>query len=168
MKLAKASGATRIVATDINEYRLHAAKNIGGADIVTHASNLTPESLRAANDGRLADFVVVCAGAKAAVEQAFKCVERGGTILLFALLPPGDTVPFPLWEIWRDNVKLVTAYASPPKDTITAIDLIASHRISVTDMITHRLPLERAAEGFKLTAEAKDAIKVILLPQEKL
>ncbi len=47
-----------------------------------------------------------------------------------------------------------------------AIELIASKRVDVAPMITHRLPLARTGEGFRLVAEAGDSLKVIVEPQK--
>ena len=45
-----------------------------------------------------------------------------------------------------------------------ALDLIASGRVHVADLVTHRLPLDRAAEGFQLVAGAGESVKVIIEP----
>jgi len=75
--LARALGAGRIVATDVNEYRLKAAQRLG-ADVVIHAQEDVPARLRQANEGRLADLVIVCTGAFPAFLQALQSVDRGG------------------------------------------------------------------------------------------
>lgn len=58
------------------------------------------------------------------------------------------------------------SYAGPPDDTATAIELIRAGRVKVRELITHRLGLADTALGFKLVAEAKDSIKVIIEPQK--
>ena len=45
-----------------------------------------------------------------------------------------------------------------------AMDLIATGRVRVDDFVTHRLPLERASEGFQMVAAATDSVKVIIEP----
>jgi len=60
---------------------------------------------------------------------------------------------------------MTSAYAGSPRDIQASIELISSGRINVTDMITHRLPLEKTADGFALVAEAAESIKVIIEPQ---
>jgi L-iditol 2-dehydrogenase len=47
---------------------------------------------------------------------------------------------------------------------LVALDLIASRRVDVASMVTHRLPLAQAQEGFHLMARAEDSLKVILNP----
>jgi len=83
VQLAGKLGASRVVATDINYYRLEAAQRFG-ADATIHAEEDVPARLRQLNDGRLADLVVVCTGAPSALAQALDSVERGGTVLFFA------------------------------------------------------------------------------------
>ena len=163
IQLAKAQGAARVIATDINAYRLNAAKELG-ADAVIHGSEDVPDRLKALNDGRLADLVIVCAGAQPAIQQALRSVERGGTLLFFAPTAAGVEIPIPLFELWRDEITITTSYAAAPQDITDAIEWIHSRRIRVREMITHRLALAEAGVGFQLVAGAQDSIKVILDP----
>jgi L-iditol 2-dehydrogenase len=163
IKLAKAWNAARILATDVEDYRLKAAQRFG-ADVVMHAKDNVPEEVKKHNEGRLADLVVLCTGALPAVEQALHSVEPGGTILFFAPTEPGVDVPFPLFELWNKQITIVSTYAGGPEDITTAIDLITSKKVTVVDMISHSLPLIEAAKGFQLVAKAKDSMKVILKP----
>jgi L-iditol 2-dehydrogenase len=163
IKLAKAWNAGKILATDVEDYRLNAAKKFG-ADTVIHAKIDVAEQVKKHNDGKLADLVVLCTGALPAVKQALQSVESGGTILFFAPTEPKIDIPFPLFELWNKQVKMVSTYAGSPEDIKCAIDLIKSKKVSVADMISHTLPLLEAAKGFQLVAKAKDSMKVILEP----
>ena len=163
IKLAKAWNAGKILATDVEDYRLNAAKKFG-ADTVIHAKDDVAEQVKKHNDGKLADLVVLCTGALPAVKQALQSVESGGTILFFAPTEPEIDIPFPLFELWNKQVKMVSTYAGSPEDIKCAIDLIKSKKVSVADMISHTLPLLEAAKGFQLVAKAKDSMKVILEP----
>jgi L-iditol 2-dehydrogenase len=165
IKALAALGAGTIVSTDIDDHRLSAARH-SGADAVLKAKDAVPQRLAPLNGGRLFDLVVTCAGAASVVEQAFRSVDRGGTVLLFAPHEPGTTVPLPLSEIWRDQITIVATYAGPPVDTAQAIEILRAHRIEVNDMITHRLPLAETPRGFRLVTEGKKSIKVIIKPQE--
>lgn len=167
LQLARALGARRVIATDINEFRRNAAKRFG-ADTVLHAKEDLPVRLREVNDGYLADLVIVCTGAVAAALQAFQSVERGGTILLFAPTDPGVSVSISLHEVlWRTDVTLTTSYGASPYDYQTALEMIRAGTIPVRQMITHRLPLAEAGLGFQLVARAGDSIKVIIEPQKE-
>jgi L-iditol 2-dehydrogenase len=166
IKLARAWGAGRIIATDIDSYRLNAAQKFG-ADMVMNAKENVPEQVTRHNDGRLADLVVIATGAPAAVQQGLQSVHNGGTVLFFAPTEPGRDIPFPLFDIWNKQIIMVSTYAGSPKDIQLAIDCIAQKRLTVTDMITHRLPLGETGKGFQLVAHAQNSIKVIIEPQKK-
>jgi L-iditol 2-dehydrogenase len=165
VQLARALGAGRIVAVDINDYRLEAAKKFG-ADAVFAADGFSPERLREVNSGWLADLVIVCTGAATAVNQALASVERGGTVLFFAPTGPGVTIPLSINNVfWRRDITLATSYAGSPADYANALKLIQTRRLPVREMITHRLGLAETGLGFKLVAEARESLKVIIEPQ---
>jgi threonine dehydrogenase-like Zn-dependent dehydrogenase len=61
----------------------------------------------------------------------------------------------------------MTSYGAAPQDLDEAYNWILSKRINVTDLITHRFPLSRAQEAFKVVYEAKESMKVILKLEEE-
>jgi L-iditol 2-dehydrogenase len=165
IKALVALGAGRVVATDIDNHRLAAARR-SGADAGVRARDASPQKLASLNDARLFDLVIVCAGVEAAFKQALRSTDRGGTVLAFAPLEPGATVPLAAFEIWRDQISIVSTYAGPPVDTVRAIELLRARRIEVAGLISHRLPLAETPRGFRLVAEGKKSLKVIIRPQE--
>ena len=165
--LARATGAGRIMATDVNAYRRKAAA-LFGADAVFEPSDNIPARVKEVNKGRLADRVIVCTGAMPAVQQALDCVDRGGTVLFFASTKPGEVFPLNTERtFWRTDITLTTSYAGSPADHVKALELIRSRAVPVKDMVTHRLPLAESGKGFWLVAEARESIKVIIKPQEQ-
>ena len=165
IQLARTSGASRVIATDINDYRLEAAQRFG-AEATIHAEEDLPTRLRQLNQGRLADIVIICTGAAPAIAQALNSVERGGTILLFAPTDPGVTIPISINELFfRNDITITTSYAGSPVDYQAALELIRAGTIPVRQMITHRLGLAETGTGFQLVADAQNSIKVIISPQ---
>jgi L-iditol 2-dehydrogenase len=163
--LARASGAGQIIASDINEYRLKSAKKFG-ADETILAKEVSPARIRETNKGRLADLVIVCAGAISPYIQALQSVDRGGIVLCFAPLEPDLNFVLPFFDFWNDGITLLPTYGGSPFDITTAIELIRAHRLPLREMVTHRLPLKETGVGFQLVTEAKDSIKVIIQPQK--
>ncbi len=165
IQLARKAGADYIIATDIVDYRLEAARQFG-ADIAVRADEYTPACVRQAVDGRLADLVVVCSGAASAIGQALESVERGGTVLFFAPAEPGLSIPISVNDLfWRSEITLTSSYGGSPADYAAALELIQAGKIRVREMITHRLRLEETGLGFQLVARAQDSLKVIIEPQ---
>jgi L-iditol 2-dehydrogenase len=151
IQLAKLTGA-RVIATDLNEYRLQKAQDFG-ADVVIHASQ---------NINLKAERVIVCTGAYPAVEQAFRCVDKKGIILFFAI--PNRDIAIPIPDFWRNELTVTTSYGAAPADLEAALELIATQKINVKDTITQVLPLAQIQAGFKIVAEAGESLKVVLEP----
>lgn len=163
IKTAKSKNVHKIIAVDINEYRLNAAKRFG-ADFAFNANEDLISKIKKINDGRLADLVIVCTGALSAANQALKCVDKGGLILFFAVPRPDERFEIPINDFWRNEIKIMTSYGAAPNDLTESIELIKSKKINVKDMITHRLKFDEIQKGFDLVAEAKDSLKVIVEP----
>jgi L-iditol 2-dehydrogenase len=164
IQLAATRDQRKIVATDINEYRLETARKFG-ADLAINARDYGASCLREENEGRLADRVVICAGALSAVSQAFESVDRGGTVLFFAVPPPGDDVYVPIADFWRNEITIMTSYGAAPNDIEESLEMLSFNRIKPHEMITHRLPLAETGLGFQLVAEARQSLKVVIEPQ---
>ncbi|HWP92563.1 MAG TPA: zinc-dependent dehydrogenase [Thermodesulfobacteriota bacterium] len=167
IQLACAQGAGRVMATDINEYRLKAALRFG-AEAAIQANENVAKQLCEINEGRLADMVIVCTGSTSAIEQALTLVEKGGTILFFAPTDPDVKIPLPFNEVWWNGITMTSSYAAAPADLALAVELIRAGRVNVKDMVTHRLPLAETGRAFQMVVEAKDSIKVIIEPQRRV
>lgn len=164
IQMAKAIGAGKIFAVDINDFRLKAAEQFG-ADAAFHGKEDIPNIVKNANNGSPVDHVILCAAALPAIFQALKSVDRGGVVLFFAAPEPGIDVPLPINEFWRNSITLMPTYGAAPVDIEIAIELIRNKRINLREMITHRLGLADTAKGFQLVANAQKSIKVIIEPQ---
>ncbi len=163
IQLAKVMGAAKVIATDVSEYRLKAAKRLG-ADHVLDAKDDIPTSVKRLNGDRLADRVIVCTGALPAFKQALESVDRGGTILFFAPTDPDVELPIKVEELWKNCISLVTSYAADKNDMKEAMDLIDAGKIDVEGMITHRMGLADAGRGFLVFSRGEDCIKVVINP----
>lgn len=163
--LAKSKGIKKIIAMDINGYRLNAAKKFG-ADFVINADEDILSKIKDINNNKLADIVIVCTGSIAAAKQALKCVDKGGTIMFFAVPKPEDKIEIPINDFWRNQIKIITSYGAAPRDLKESIKVIESKKINFEEMVTHKLPLSETGKGFKIVAEAKESIKVIIEPNK--
>lgn len=149
--VAKLRGA-RVVATDVDPYRLKKAKDCGADE------TLGPEK---ANDIK-ADKIIICTGSYAAIDQAFRCIDRKGTILLFAI--PDKNIEIPTVDVWRNEITITSSYGAAADDLAQALELISGGRLDMKPLITHRLPLKDIQEAFRLVVEAKESLKVVLEP----
>lgn len=164
IKFLRTTGVKKIFAADIIDYRIESARK-AGADFAFRSEEGIQELIRAKNDSRLADKVILCTGSSSAVKIALESVERGGKVLFFATPEPDVQIPLPLNKMfWRTEISFVSSYGGSPRDYAAALELIENGRIDVKSLITHRIPLSEAAYGFKLVSEGKECIKVVLIP----
>lgn len=152
--LAKLKGA-KVAAADINGYRIRKAEEFGADRAIDAAEGLDIK----------ADRVIVCTGARPAADQAFKCIDKAGIILFFAI--PDKDITIPTLDFWRNEITVTSSYGAAPVDLKESLDMIAGAEVDVKALITHRLPLEEAGRGFELVSKAEESLKVILEPKEK-
>jgi len=165
VSLARALGAGLVAAADTIPFRLKKAEE-AGAHICLPADDTLPDSLRAANNGNLADLIIICF--EGFIPLALKAVEKGGTILFFGGASEGAKLPATINDIfWRTEATLTSTYAGAPYDCSMAMKLIRAKTVPVEKTITHRLTMEEAPGGFQAVCSPMehDCIKVIVEPQ---
>jgi L-iditol 2-dehydrogenase len=163
VKLSKAKGY-KVIAVDINKKKLEIAARMG-ADVVIDSGDDVATRLIAENSKK-ADVVLLCAAADKALEQAWKCADKGGRIVLFAVPGPDKNIVVPVNDFWMKEITILTSYYCGPPDIVEAMKLIESGNITVDDLITHRLPLADIAFGFQLVSDGRESIKVIIKPHD--
>ena len=163
VKIARAKGCT-VIAADINPLKLECARRMGANIVINAAENVTEQLI--AQTGRKTDVVLLCASADSALEQAWSSLDKGGTIVLFAVPGPDKKVVVPVNDFWMKEITILTSYYCGPPDIVESMQLIASGDITVDDLITHRLPLADIARGFQLVLDGRESIKVIIKPHE--
>jgi L-iditol 2-dehydrogenase len=163
LQLARLWGATKIVATDLVDYRLDMARHLG-ADVAIHADEDVIAQVRDLNEGRGADVVYVCVGHLKVMEQALALVEKGGTVLFFAPTPPAAILPVSPHRLLFEEVTVTGTYSCTPQETRLSHKLIATERVNVRDLITHRFHLAGLGEAIALAAKAQESLKIIVTP----
>jgi L-iditol 2-dehydrogenase len=135
-----------------------------GAEHVVRADEDVPGFVKKVNQGRLADRVMVCAGALTAAQQAICSVDRGGTVVFFAVPNPGQTMTIDFNPFWRNDVSLKTSYGAAPIDNAQALELIRARNVDTGDMITHRFGLKDIGQAFQTALKGNECIKVVITP----
>lgn len=161
VKLAVAKGC-KVIAVDVNPMKLRFAAKAGAAAVIDGAGDVVERLI--AENGRKADVVFLCSSARQAVDEAWRCVDKGGTVVLFAVPGPEEKVVVPVNDFWMKEITIRTSYYCGPPDIVEAMTLVGSGTITVDDLVTHRLPLGDIVEGFKLVSDGRDSIKVIIKP----
>jgi L-iditol 2-dehydrogenase len=164
IKLAATKGC-KIFAADINPAKLDIARQMGADTAINAADDISKYLIE--QTGKKADVVFLCASADSAVEQAWRCVDKGGVIVLFAVPAPDKKVIVPINDFWMKEITILTSYYCGPPDIIEAMKLIEWHSVTVDDIITHRIPLTGIVKGFQLVTDGRESIKVIIKPNDQ-
>ena len=157
-------GAKTVVATDLVDFRLEAAKQMQATHTINAAEVDTVAAVEEITDGRMADLVVEVVGHQTeTINQCMDLVKRDGTLLAFGV-PDDPTYPFRFGDLFRKNIRLIGSVGPDAQNNFPlAMDMIAQGRIDVSPMITHRLPFTEVQRGFELSLYKKDeAIKIVL------
>lgn len=159
VQLLRRAGA-RVVGADPIPTRAALARRLG-AD-ATGDADAASVAARAMSDGRGADVVVVTGGGADVLPWATAQARDGGAIHYFAG-GPGDALPLSLAALYTRELTITSTYSSSPATLARAFWLIAAGKVDVEPLVTHRLPLERLAEGVELMRR-HEALKVFVTP----
>ena len=159
VQMAKLSGAANIFATDKLAHRVDAAKSLGATHAFLAGEGQELGELQAVTNGRGVDVAFEAAGTQDSVDTCFAAVAPGGKVVL-AGIPDDDRTSFSASAARRKGltIKLVRRM----KHTYPrAIELVSKGLVDVRSLVTHRFPLERAREAFRV-AERREGLKIVI------
>jgi len=160
-RLVRALGASWVGGTEVSPLRRAAAER-GGIDVTLDPRD--PASVRAAVDsatkGRGVDLAVVATGHPSVAKSATESRLRGGTVNFFGLPEAGSRLDADLQDLYLRGVRLIPSYATTEPDLAEVHRLVAHGELSIADLVTHRVPLARVAEAFRLAGRPDEAVKV--------
>ena len=163
MQVAKALGATSVIAIDVRETPLDMAVKLGASlSLNAKKSDVIKEVLKETG-GEGANVVFDTVGAETTIYQGLKMLARGGRLVLVAL--SRKTITLDLTAL--SGERLITSSANNLYHEYTvAVELLSSGRVKVRPFITHIFSLDEIEEAFKiaLNKEDYDAIKIVIKP----
>jgi threonine 3-dehydrogenase len=160
--IAKAAGASLVIATDTEPYRLELAQTMG-ADLVLDARDPgTEERIGEATGGDGVEVVLEMSGAGPALDQALRAITRGGSVSLLGIFSEPPAVELSELVIMK-GVRLHGIYGRRIYDTWERTQSLLRGGLDVSPIITHRLSLDDWQQAFELIA-SRHAGKVVLAP----
>lgn len=161
--IARAAGASVVIATDTEPYRLELARTMGADHALDATDPQTEARIRDATGGDGVDVVLEMSGAKPALDQALRVITRGGRISLLGIFGEPPTVDLSEFVIMQ-GIRLHGIYGRRIYDTWERTQsLLRSGALDVSPIITHRLDLAEWQQAFDLIA-SRHAGKVVLIP----
>jgi L-iditol 2-dehydrogenase len=163
-RLAKLRGA-RVIAVDLNPFRLEKARRFGADELVDAAAIPDPvEAVRGLTpDGRGVDAAIEAVGLPDTWEQAIAMTRPAGLVNLFGGCKSGTHIQIDTRRIHYDELRIIGVFHHTPRHVRTALSLISSGQIDTNGLITHEMELERLEQALQLVASG-DALKVAVIP----
>ncbi len=157
-------GAAAVVAVDLDDRRLAKAAARGCITVNPTKQNLKEVVARLTN-GRGADAAIEAVGNATLLADCIDIVRAGGHVSVIGVITQ-DPVPVPLMSgLMGKNVTFRAGMVEPQKYIPRLLPMIEQGRLDPTEIITHRLPLDRAVDGYRIFANhEEDVLKVILEP----
>jgi L-iditol 2-dehydrogenase len=98
------------------------------------------------------------------VAEALALARPGGRVLLFAHNDPVMQLDFPAAAVGVEEKEILGSYSASLEDQEESASLVLERRLQVRELISHRFPLERIAEGLELAARPADnTLKVMIV-----
>ncbi|MGY5864173.1 MAG: alcohol dehydrogenase catalytic domain-containing protein [Candidatus Thorarchaeota archaeon] len=160
-QIAKSMGAGKVIVTGVtaDEWRFDIAKLIGADLTIDVQSESDPvEIIMAETNGMGADAVIEASGACVACTQALDFVKVAGHVTLLGVR--GEPTNIDLDPIITKELTMSGTWGTLPSSWVTTLRLMASEKIDVSPLITHRIALAEWEKGFELM-ESQKAIKVL-------
>jgi len=154
-----ARAGAAVIGVDHDTARVELARRFGGAAAIPAEAMALA---RQASGGRGADHVMITGGAAGVLPWAVDAVRDGGTLHYFAG-GGGEALPVALEKLYHRELTITTTYSSSPATLARAFWLITAGKVDVEGLVSHRMPLERLAEGVDLMRR-RQALKVYVTP----
>ncbi len=160
--VARAFGAAQVLMVDLLEHRLQLALDLGATAVVNAQRDHVPDAVTSLTSGRGVDVVFDASGSSDACKLTPYLAKRGGVVTLIGW-PETSVFPFPI-EMVLDkelDVRGVNRYCNTyPR----AIALLASGRLDVRPLISHRFPFDQVVGAFEFASENRTAtVKIMVI-----
>jgi L-iditol 2-dehydrogenase len=163
-KLARLSGAARVVVSENSPERAAQAGRLGADRVVNPTQEDLAAALAGETGGEGADVVIVAAPAHAAQEDALQLAAIGGRINFFGGLPKDrPTINFDSNLVHYKELIVTATTACSTGDCRRAAQIVNSGRIDLSDLVSQRFALAQAVPAFA-AAENRKFLKVVLEP----
>jgi L-iditol 2-dehydrogenase len=159
LQVARAAGATRLIATDKLPHRLEAARSFGATAVFQATDGQESAEVLAATNGRGVDVSFEVAGENEAVETAIAAAKPGGRVILVGI-PAEDRTAFTA-SLARRKGLTIKLSRRMKRVYPRAIRLVESGMVDVRSLVSHRFPLEEFDRAFSI-AHRREGFKVII------
>ncbi|HBO33207.1 MAG TPA: alcohol dehydrogenase [Anaerolineaceae bacterium] len=160
-QVAKASGAKKVLISDISVYKQQKAMECGIDAVVNPQQDDLGQTILEVFGPDKADVILECVGVQDTITQAVTYARKGSTIVVVGVFGKKPTVDLGL--VQDRELKLFGTLMYQKRDYERAIDLVKNGKLSLDNIITHRIPFNQYLEAYKLIeASGGEYMKVMV------
>ncbi len=160
--VAKAVSASKVIAIEVNEYRLALAKKLGADVVINPMKEDVVKRVLEETEGMGVDVVAEMSGNAIAIRQALEYIKLGGRMSMLGI--PTKDVEIDIASLVFKGIQIHGITGRRMYDTWYQVKgLLASGNLNIDTIITHKLPLEEYEKGMELM-KSGDCGKVVLFP----
>ena len=163
LQLSKLAGAARVALLEPVESKRVVAKKLGADILIDPINENVEEELKKAGMTWV-NTVIECVGKTATIQQAIDIVGNKGTVMMFGLTKPDDTIAVKPFQIFQKEIELKSSFINPYTQK-RALDLIDSGRLDVSSMVYAVESLENLADILS-SPELRAKGKYIISPEK--
>ena len=163
---AKLKGATRIIAVDSVESRLRTAEQLGADVVVNHRQVDPVDEIMQVTDGRGVDVAIEALGQQETFENCLRVLKPGGVLSSLGVYSGKLSLPLDAIAAGLGDHRIVTTLCPGGKERMRRLlNVVASNRVNLEPLVTHRFKLDEIEEAYALFASQEDGVlKVALTP----
>lgn len=156
LQMARARGADRIIAIDINDEKLELARAMGATHTINGLKENVTERLREFTDNRGVDVAFEALGRKDTFAQAVTAVTDGGRAVMVGLAPAGQMGEVEITRLVRRKIQILGAFGARARQDMPAVlRMVEKGQIDVSGTISKRFSFNDSAEAFKQLAKGQ-------------
>lgn len=156
---ARLMGASTIIGIDTVPERLAMARRLGADHVVDFKTADPIAEIKRITDGRGVDVAIEALGTQGTFESCLRVLRPGGTLSSLGVYSGDLVIPLDAFAAGLGDHKIVTTLCPGGKERMRRlIETIASRRVDLSGLVTHRFPLERIEEAYELFANQRDGV----------
>ena len=156
---AKLMGATRIIVVDTVPARLAMARRMGADIVVDFKAENPVEAIMRLTDGRGVDVAIEALGTQATFESALRVLRPGGVLSSLGVYSTDLKIPLDAFAAGLGDKSIRTTLCPGGKERMRRmLSVIASGRVDLAGLVTHRFNLEQIEEAYDLFANQRDGV----------
>jgi S-(hydroxymethyl)glutathione dehydrogenase/alcohol dehydrogenase len=164
IQIARAFGASQIIAVDVRDDKLEAARRLGATEVVNSSAGDATARVRELTDGRGVDVAFEVLGIPQTFIQAFEMIRDGGRMVAVGIAPGRTTAPVEITRLVRRELRIVGSYGARTRSDMPEIIRLAAQGIFRPEtMVTQRFPLAQADAAYQALARGEIVGRAIVV-----